>query len=141
MPWLRMLGGALQVEFPVGDPERDGRTNGFVVIEKVVSYSADGSLDKVVLRNLGGKVFDLSGWKLTDKQGEQPYFFGDGIGCDEFSMISPSAKLEVKMKTAENPCGFTFSMDTSYVVVNNLSRAEAIGLHLVQLGQSPRERP
>lgn len=84
------------------------------MIEKVVSYSVDGSLDMVVLRNLGGKVFDLSGWKMTDKQGEQPYYFGDGMGCDPYSRILPSAKLEVKMKTPENPCGFTFSMDTSY---------------------------
>lgn len=90
----------------------EGDTAPYVVIEKVVSYSEDDSEDMIVLRNLGGQTFDLTGWKLVGKEGDNPYHFGEGTFCKEYSSVKPSQRLVITMKTTTNACGFEFKMGT-----------------------------
>lgn len=92
----------------------EGDTAPFAVIEKVVSYSKDDKEDMIVLRNLGGQAFDLTGWKLLNEKGENPYHFGEGPFCVSYSSIKPSQKLIITLKTRTNPCGFSFGMNTRY---------------------------
>ncbi|GMH44355.1 hypothetical protein BSKO_12289 [Bryopsis sp. KO-2023] len=81
-----------------------------IVIEKVVSFSEDDSKDMIVLRNIGGQTFDLTGWRLTDAEGLEPHLFGEKKGCESFSTIPPGQKMIIEVQSVRNPCGFPFSM-------------------------------
>lgn len=106
----------------------EGETPARVVIERVVSFpAAENDTDVVVLRNIGGKTQDLSGWTLTDSDasadstGESTvYEFGKGEGCEEYASIAPSQKITVTPKTEENECGFQFTVGIRCVVKGSL---------------------
>eukprot|EP00210_Caulerpa_lentillifera_P009448 g9009.t1 len=95
-------------------PLREGSTPPNVIIERVISLPGEGEneTDLVVLRNVGGQTADLTDWRLTDRDvnSEDAYTFGNE-GCEDQVTLSPAIKVELRPHTAENPCGFDFSIN------------------------------
>lgn len=93
----------------------EGETPPKIIIEKVIAYPANdttNSTDVVVLRNVGGQTQDLKGWRLVDSEGDGPNAFKFGQeGCEDFSSIAPSEKLEILPETEDQPCGFVFNVN------------------------------
>lgn len=94
-----------------------GTTPANVVIEAVMPYPPEGQQPFIVLRNMGGQLANLSGWRLTDGdtrtvEAAMNLVFGQAP-CDNAGnvTIEPSRSLTLKPKSDAAPCGFPFGIN------------------------------
>ena len=88
-----------------------------MVIDRVVSFPRHNASDTILLRNIGGRTANVTGWWMSDSRKsksdpEAVYFFGVSEACAGFRGIPPAGVLELKPFMNANPCGFPFG--TSY---------------------------
>jgi len=81
-----------------------------VVIEDVVAFPIEGETDVIVLRNLGGKLADMTGWILRDSNSKsEPYVLGQE-GCEQQAKLYGGEIIEILPRSETNPCGIPFGI-------------------------------
>ncbi|CAG9466250.1 unnamed protein product [Pedinophyceae sp. YPF-701] len=91
-------------------PARQAESPDLVVVSSVTPRPADGQPAQIVLRNLGERVANLTGWKLSDSNPvREPYELGRP-GCERQAILESGATTTLTTASARDPCGFEFSI-------------------------------
>ena len=89
-----------------------------VIIESVTPVPAAGGAARVVLRNVGGQVANITGWRLfagdnsTGSAGStgQVLYIADAARCKPNGTLASGQSLVFSPKSDQNPCGFSFNL-------------------------------
>lgn len=92
-----------------------------VIVESVTPIPAAGQEPTIVLRNTGGRVANITGWKLRLGDGAtcvpteiQPadvmFYIADSVRCRPNGTLPAGGSIVISPKSDSNPCGFPFSL-------------------------------
>lgn len=104
----------LGVQLAESQRSPEGDTPANVVIERAVSFPQAGGSDVIVLRNVGGKVADLSNWEIRDSSPSEPPFKLDPLVCGDVLHLTGGESLQLFPASPENRCGFEFGLSYKY---------------------------
>jgi hypothetical protein len=80
----------------------------------VTPVPAEGQEPKIVLRNVGGQLANITGWKLSlgkDSGDAQAVLsIADSVRCRPNGTLPAGGSLVFAAKSDRNPCGFPFSL-------------------------------
>jgi hypothetical protein len=82
----------------------------------VTPIPADGQQPKIVLRNTGGQVANVTGWKLStgdaasNATSGQVLTIADAVRCRANGTVPSGQALVFLPKSERNPCGFEFNL-------------------------------
>lgn len=83
---------------------------------------AAGQQPKIVLRNTGGQVANLTGWRLfagenSTAGGGQILYIGDNARCRPNATLPSGQSLVLSPRSDTNPCGVPFNLSERCVCV------------------------
>jgi hypothetical protein len=88
-----------------------------VIVESVTPIPVAGQDPKIVLRNTGGQLANVTGWSLSLKNGstetQDMLYIAVNIRCKPNGTLPAGGSLVFTPRSDTNPCGFPFSLSTS----------------------------
>lgn len=101
----------------------NGTTPARLLVESVTPQPRDGEQTTVVLRNIGGNVANITGYRLSASNSPTPPAAGTNAStdgptlyiaserrCRENGTLAPGQALFLRPRSDLNPCGFPFSL-------------------------------
>lgn len=100
----------LDVQLAESRRQPEGKTDAKVVLERAVSFPQEGESDVIVLRNIGGKVANLTYWEIRDGSPSEEVLVLDPLLCGDILLLRGGESLELFPATSDNRCGFKFGL-------------------------------
>jgi hypothetical protein len=104
----------------VGAAVCEGDSPSNVIIESVTPVPAAGQQATIVLRNTGGQLANITGWRLftgdansTAEQAQNVLYIGDNARCRPNGTLASGQALTFRPRSEQNPCGFEFNLSAT----------------------------